>query len=140
MSKIVMYNGKPFKFQIWDTAGQEKYRGLAPMYYRGASAAVLVYDITSKLSFLSLKSWKSELDVNGPEKLVITVVGNKCDLEEKRAVSPEVCFPIPPPQLNPHTPNSHPLPHPPPTALAAAFDGFLTSSFFFLSVGGKAIR
>ena len=106
MSKIVMYNGKPFKFQIWDTAGQEKYRGLAPMYYRGASAAVLVYDITSKLSFLSLKSWKSELDVNGPEKLVITVVGNKCDLEEKRAVSPEVCFPIPPP-TSIHTPPTH---------------------------------
>merc|ERR1719473_967517 len=42
-----MIEGKAIKYQIWDTAGQEKYRSLAPMYYRGAAAAIIVYDITS---------------------------------------------------------------------------------------------
>lgn len=45
------------KFEIWDTAGQERYRSLAPMYYRGAAAAVIVYDVTSKESFEGARSW-----------------------------------------------------------------------------------
>ncbi len=45
------------KFEIWDTAGQERYRSLAPMYYRGAAAAVVVFDITKKDSFNGAKSW-----------------------------------------------------------------------------------
>ena len=50
MSKMIMVDAKPIKFQIWDTAGQEKYHSLAPMYYRGAAAAVIVYDITRSVS------------------------------------------------------------------------------------------
>jgi Ras-related protein Rab-22 len=50
MSKMIMVQGKPIKFQIWDTAGQEKYHSLAPMYYRGAAAAIIVYDITRSVS------------------------------------------------------------------------------------------
>ena len=49
------------KFEIWDTAGQERYRSLAPMYYRGAAAAIVVYDITSKDSFAGAKTWVKEL-------------------------------------------------------------------------------
>ncbi|KAF4693254.1 Ras- protein Rab-5 [Perkinsus olseni] len=49
------------KFEIWDTAGQERYRSLAPMYYRGAAAAVVVYDITSRESFEGAKRWVNEL-------------------------------------------------------------------------------
>lgn len=52
MSKMVMIDGMAIKYQIWDTAGQEKYRSLAPMYYRGAAAAIIVYDITSMVMFL----------------------------------------------------------------------------------------
>ncbi|KAL9181463.1 hypothetical protein ACHAXT_010268 [Thalassiosira profunda] len=74
-------------FKIWDTAGQEKYRSLAPMYYRGASAAILVYDITKPDSFAALQDWASELTSNGPEGLVVAVCGNKSDLEEDRLVS-----------------------------------------------------
>ena len=51
MSKMVMIDGMAIKYQIWDTAGQEKYRSLAPMYYRGAAAAIIVYDITSMVRF-----------------------------------------------------------------------------------------
>mmetsp|Transcript_13696 Transcript_13696/g.29721 ORF Transcript_13696/g.29721 Transcript_13696/m.29721 type:complete len:232 (+) Transcript_13696:356-1051(+) len=75
-----------FKFKIWDTAGQEKYRSLAPMYYRGSDAAVLVYDITKPGSFAALQDWVDELKQNGPPDLVLAVCGNKSDLREDRAV------------------------------------------------------
>lgn len=84
MSKQIQVDGKPIKYQIWDTAGQEKYHSLAPMYYRGADAAVIVYDITSAQSFQTLKNWVRELQQLGPENIVIAVCGNKSDLEEKR--------------------------------------------------------
>jgi small GTP-binding protein len=49
MSKTIVVGDTATKFQIWDTAGQEKYHSLAPMYYRGSAAAVVVYDITRKV-------------------------------------------------------------------------------------------
>ncbi|XP_022094540.1 ras-related protein Rab-22A-like [Acanthaster planci] len=85
MSKTVTTGEKSFKFQIWDTAGQEKYRGLAPMYYRGAAAAVVVYDITSQMTFTKVRDWIRELQQHGPENIVIAIAGNKfdmCDLRE----------------------------------------------------------
>jgi len=87
MSKLIMVDGSPIKYQIWDTAGQEKYHSLAPMYYRGAAAAIIVYDITRAGSFQTLKNWVRELQQLGPENIVIAVCGNKCDLEDKREVS-----------------------------------------------------
>lgn len=79
MDKTVTYRDRPFKFQIWDTAGQEKYAPLAQMYYKDANVALLVFDLTSRETFASLKSWKAELHDKGPKNLVIAVVGNKCD-------------------------------------------------------------
>jgi hypothetical protein len=84
MSKLIMVDGAPIKYQIWDTAGQEKYHSLAPMYYRGAAAAIIVYDITRASSFQTLKNWVRELQQLGPENIVIAVCGNKSDLEDKR--------------------------------------------------------
>lgn len=68
------------EFKIWDTAGQEKYASLAPMYYRGAAAAILVYDISDRGSFLVLQKWADEIGNNGPEGIVLAVCGNKSDL------------------------------------------------------------
>jgi small GTP-binding protein len=73
-------------FKIWDTAGQEKYRSLAPMYYRGSQAAILVYDITKPGSLAALHEWADELRRNGPTDLVLAVCGNKSDLREDRLV------------------------------------------------------
>ena len=73
-------------FDIWDTAGQERYKSLASMYYRGAAAALVVYEITSYESFERAKYWIRELSANSPETIV-TLVGNKCDLEPQRKVS-----------------------------------------------------
>lgn len=71
------------KFDIWDTAGQERYRALAPLYYRGAAAAIVVYDITNNDSFVGAKSWVKELkSIKEFDNIVIALVGNKTDLPE----------------------------------------------------------
>lgn len=84
MSKMIIVSGQTIKYQIWDTAGQEKYHSLAPMYYRGAAAAIIVYDITRKNTFNTLKKWVQELRTQGPDNISIAIAGNKADLEEKR--------------------------------------------------------
>lgn len=72
-----------------DTAGQERYRSLAPMYYRGAAAAIVVYDITNPDSFTGAKSWVKELQRRGDPNVVIALAGNKADLESRRKVEYE---------------------------------------------------
>jgi small GTP-binding protein len=85
-SKIII-DDNIVKFEIWDTAGQERYRSLAPMYYRGAKAAVVVYDITCEESFNGAKSWVGEVLRKGNKNCVIALVGNKSDLESDRKVN-----------------------------------------------------
>lgn len=82
-------NDTTVKFEIWDTAGQERYHSLAPMYYRGAAAAIVVYDITSPDSFARAKSWVRELQRQGNPNIVIALAGNKSDLASKRKVEPD---------------------------------------------------
>lgn len=86
MSKMITVSSKQIKFQIWDTAGQEKYHSLAPMYYRGAAAAIVVYDITRASTFRTLKNWVDELKSKGPKDIAIAIAGNKADLENQREV------------------------------------------------------
>ena len=86
MSKLVVVDEKAIKFQIWDTAGQEKYHSLAPMYYRNAAAAVLVYDITKASTFKTLQNWVYELEQRGPKEIALAIVGNKADLSAQREV------------------------------------------------------
>ncbi|CAI0628933.1 unnamed protein product [Linum tenue] len=64
-TQVLAVNEATIKFDIWDTAGQERYHSLAPMYYRGAAAAVVVYDITSMDSFVRAKNWVLELQRQG---------------------------------------------------------------------------
>merc|ERR1711934_404181 len=86
LTQNVSLNDYTVKFEIWDTAGQERYHSLAPMYYRGAAAAVVVYDITNADSFARAKSWVKELQRQGSPNIVIALAGNKCDLASKRKV------------------------------------------------------
>jgi len=83
---VALSDGSMVKFEIWDTAGQERFNSLAPMYYRGAQAALVVYDITNENSFARAKTWVRELEGQGG-KMVIALVGNKSDLETIRRVS-----------------------------------------------------
>ena len=91
ISKAVKYpeHNKTIKYQVWDTAGQEKYRSLATMYYQDAGAAVLVYSITNKESFNGIVYWMSELKKNAPENIKILIVANKSDLVDQEVVSLE---------------------------------------------------
>ena len=82
LSQTVVLDDSTVKFEIWDTAGQERYRSLAPMYYRGAAAAIVVYDITNKESFNGAKSWVKELQGRDDRNIVIALVGNKADLQQ----------------------------------------------------------
>lgn len=89
MTQSVNLGDSIVKFEIWDTAGQERYRSLAPMYYRGASAAVVVYDITNRESFDGAQTWVNELQAIQSNDIVIALAGNKDDLDEDRAVDTE---------------------------------------------------
>ncbi|NWI42041.1 RAB17 protein, partial [Picathartes gymnocephalus] len=78
------------KFEIWDTAGQEKYQSVCHLYYRDAHAALLVYDITNKQSLSRAKLWLEELEKRFlPNEIVIALVGNKTDLAAEREVTTE---------------------------------------------------
>ena len=81
---------KTLSFEIWDTAGQEKYRSLAKMFFKDAAVALIVYDITSKKSFDEIKKyWMNLVKENGPKKVIMYIVGNKYDLLEQEAVKEE---------------------------------------------------
>lgn len=80
------------KCEIWDTAGQERYRSLAPMYYRGAQAAVVVFDVTVAESFDGAKAWVKELQRRAEPGIVIALAGNKIDLAHKRKVDADEVY------------------------------------------------
>lgn len=86
LTKSVTLDSTTYKYQIWDTAGQEKYRALAPMYYRGAAAAIIVYDITVEQTFAAVKTWVRELKQYAEPDIVLAIAGNKCDLDDLREI------------------------------------------------------
>ncbi|TQE11965.1 hypothetical protein C1H46_002359 [Malus baccata] len=88
-SQTLAVNDATVKFEIWDTAGQERYHSLAPMYYRGAAAAIIVYDLTNQASFERAKKWVLELKSQGNPNMVMALAGNKADLVEARKVAAE---------------------------------------------------
>ena len=85
----ITIDNKIVKGQIWDTAGQERYRAITSAYYRGAHGALIVYDVTQRDTFDSIDKWISDLRSNTDERLVITIIGNKIDLVDKRQVTTE---------------------------------------------------
>ncbi|XP_069107744.1 ras-related protein Rab-5B-like [Argopecten irradians] len=80
LTKTINCQGCPIKFDIWDTAGQERYHSLAPMYYRGAPAAVVVYDVTNVNSYNKATLWVKELMQQASAMMVIVLAGNKADM------------------------------------------------------------
>jgi len=89
LTQTVCLDDTTVKFEIWDTAGQERYHSLAPMYYRGAQAAIVVYDITNTDTFERAKSWVKELQRQASPNIVIALAGNKADLTTQRIVEYE---------------------------------------------------
>ncbi|KAF2898564.1 hypothetical protein ILUMI_07609 [Ignelater luminosus] len=89
LNKKLNIEGKRVNLAIWDTAGQEKFHALGPIYYRSSNGAVLVYDITDEDSFQRIKSWVKELRKMLGTDICLVIVGNKTDLEKDRHVSLE---------------------------------------------------
>jgi small GTP-binding protein len=79
------YRDKPVDLIVWDTAGQEKYRGLTPMYYRNAVAAVVVFDVTNRHSFDQVQGWINELQTTAGQ-IIIVICANKIDLSAERTI------------------------------------------------------
>lgn len=86
-TKIISKQNTVYKLQIWDTAGQEAFRSITRSYYRGTIGCLMVYDVTNKTSFESLNFWIDDLKKYCDPNTVITLVGNKTDLETNREVS-----------------------------------------------------
>jgi Ras-related protein Rab-1A len=84
--RTIDLNGKTIKLQIWDTAGQERFRTITSSYYRGAHGIIVVFDITDQVSFNNVKQWLQEIDRYACENVNKLLVGNKCDLTNKRVV------------------------------------------------------
>lgn len=89
-AKQVEVNGQTIKLQLWDTAGQDRFRAIVKAYYRNAVGGLLVFDITHRESFARLNDWLEDAMKHAePHKPVFVLVGNKVDQEKARAVSPE---------------------------------------------------
>ncbi|KAF1765637.1 hypothetical protein GCK72_005590 [Caenorhabditis remanei] len=86
-SKTVHIDDCKAELHIWDTAGQEKYHALGPIYYRGSNGVLLVFDITDRRSFEKVKNWVLEIKTCLGKTAEILIVGNKIDLEDERQVS-----------------------------------------------------
>lgn len=86
-TRCMQIDGKVIKAQVWDTAGQERYRAITSAYYRGAVGALLVYDTTKFASFEIVRRWLKELRDHADPKIVTMLIGNKTDLEDRRAVT-----------------------------------------------------
>ncbi|KFD58301.1 hypothetical protein M513_01064 [Trichuris suis] len=87
--KTIELKGKKIKLQIWDTAGQERFHTITTSYYRGAMGIILVYDITNPKSFDNIAKWLRNINDHANEDVERMLLGNKCDMEEKRMVSKE---------------------------------------------------
>ncbi|KAI8356703.1 GTP-binding protein Ryh1 [Choanephora cucurbitarum] len=87
LSKTMYLDDRTIRLQLWDTAGQERFRSLIPSYIRDSSVCVVVYDITSRNSFLNTSKWIDDVRAERGLDVIIVLVGNKTDLNERRQVT-----------------------------------------------------
>lgn len=86
-SKVLTIGSQKLQLDIWDTAGSEKYRSLAPMYYRDARAAIVVVDVTNPDSLPEADDWLLRIREGGRSDCVFVLAANKCDLHDKEKVT-----------------------------------------------------
>ena len=85
----IKIEGKSFKIQIWDTAGQEKYRAMTKNLFLKTQGIVILFDISNETSFINLKSWMNDIKEECSADIPMILVGNKLDLEDKRVIDKE---------------------------------------------------
>jgi len=84
---LVKLENQVFKLQIWDTAGQESFKSITKIFYRGAHCIFLAFDITRLETFQNLHNWYDEVMGQSEANVILFLVGNKKDMEDKREVS-----------------------------------------------------
>ena len=78
------------QMHIWDTLGQEKFKHLAPIFFRKSVGAFLVYDVTNRDSFLALDGWKEQLNNSTESKIVVMLIGNKVDMSDQKVITTDM--------------------------------------------------
>ena len=86
-AKNIEFNNQIYRIQVWDTAGQENFRSITRAYYKNSVCAMVVYDIANKESFENVKKWLQDIQEESPKTVLVALIGNKIDLEDKRVIS-----------------------------------------------------
>ena len=89
LKNMKLKSGKNIKLQIWDTAGQDRFRAITKNYYKGANGIILIYDVTSSKTYDNVKSWVSQIREEASPNVVVYLCGNKIDMTNEREISPE---------------------------------------------------
>ena len=89
LKTMTLNSGKQVKVQIWDTAGQDRFRAITKNYYKGAHGIILIYDVTNQLTFENVTNWINQIKEEASDKVTIFLVGNKIDDEKNRKVNTE---------------------------------------------------
>ena len=85
-TRIIGLDGTRIKLQLWDTAGDPRFRAITQAYYRGAHGVIIVYDATKEKTFDNVPCWLEEVKKNTSPKATIMLVGSKCDPTEEKVV------------------------------------------------------
>ncbi len=86
---VQLDSGEMIKVQLWDTAGQDRYRTIAKNYYKGSHGILLLYDITKRNSFENIREWIKDIKEEVYEKAIIFLIGNKIDKNSERKITTE---------------------------------------------------
>ena len=89
LKTMILNDQKIVKVQLWDTAGQDKFRAITRNYYKGAKGIILIYDVTNIKSYENIKKWINEIKEEISENVTIVLIGNKIDNENQRKISRE---------------------------------------------------
>ena len=82
-------NGKTVNIQIWDTAGQDRFKSITKNYYKGAHGIILIYDVTTRMTFDNVRNWINTIKEEVDDKVNVILVGNKIDNNDNRKVTTE---------------------------------------------------
>ena len=89
LKTINLKDDRKVKIQIWDTAGEDRFRSITRNYYKGAKGILLIFDVTDKETFTHVRDWIERIHEESPEGITICLVGNKIDMNESRVISNE---------------------------------------------------
>ena len=89
LKSMKLKSGKNIKLQIWDTAGQDRFRSITKNYFKGSHGIILIYDVTNRQIFENIKSWISQIREEASPNVIIYIAANKIDMEDGRIVNKE---------------------------------------------------